>query len=140
MTIGELTKIANEYLEETISLAALATRHGISKTTLIRYFNGEQLITLPTNLQEKVDIKKRKNWIDGKSTSGNLGHITLPKEQIQKIAMFAIKNNLSLRQIADITKTNYSTLYNLFTIDNLGVDLYLQLLTLYGENKKRKRK
>ena len=49
MTIGELTKIANEYLEETISLEALATRHGISKTTLSRYFNGEQLITLPTN-------------------------------------------------------------------------------------------
>ena len=29
MTIGELTKIANEYLEETISLEALATRHVI---------------------------------------------------------------------------------------------------------------
>ena len=76
MTIGELTNIANEYLNENISLRELSARHGISKSTLVRYFNRQQLIVLPYNLQMKVDAKKEKNWIDGKSTSGNLGHKT----------------------------------------------------------------
>ena len=140
MTVGELTRIANEYLEETISLKELSSRHGISKTTLIRYFNRQQLIVLPTDLQAKVDAKKEKNWIDGKSTSGNLGHTTATKEQIQTMAQMAIDNNLSLRELADIVNISYVTLYSFFTIENLGVDLYQQVLSLYSENKVRKGK
>ena len=41
MTNDELEKIAIEYLNNNISIKDLAASHGISKTTLIRYFNGE---------------------------------------------------------------------------------------------------
>lgn len=140
MTVGELIKIANEYLEETISLRELSNRHGISKTTLIRYFNRQQLIVLPYDLQMKVDAKKEKNWIDGKSTSGNLGHTIATKEQIQAMARMAVDNNLSLRDLANIVNINYGTLYSFFTIENLGIDLYQQVLSLYSENKVRKGK
>ena len=140
MTAPELIKIANEYIEETISLRELSARHGMSKTTLIRYFSGQQLITLPIDLQMKVDAKKEKNWIDGKSTSGNLGHILATKEQIQDMAKIAVDNNLSLRELEKVVGVNYGTLHTLFTIDNLGIDLYQQVLNLYSENKPRKRK
>ena len=139
MTVGELTKIANEYLDETISLRELSARHGMSKTTLIRYFNRQQLIVLPYDLQEKVDAKKGKNWIDGKSTSGNLGHKMATKEQIQAMAKIAIDNNLSLRELANVTNINYGTLYSFFTIENLGIDLYSQILNLYSENKPKRK-
>ena len=140
MTIGELTTIANEYLNEDISIRELASRHGLSKTTLIRYFNGQQLIVLPSYLQEKVDDKKKQNWKEGKSTSGNLGHTLLTKEELQKMARLAVDNNLSLRELSKTTNINYSTLYESFTIENLGIDLYQELLSLYSENKKNKRK
>lgn len=140
MTVGELTKIANEYLNETISLRDLSARYGMSKTTLIRYFNRQQLIVLPYDLQMKVDAKKEKNWIDGKSTSGNLGHTIATKEQIQAMAQMAVENNLSLRDLANLVNINYGTLYSFFTIENLGIDLYQQVLSLYSENKIRKGK
>lgn len=139
MTVGELTNIANEYLNETISLRELSARHGMSKTTLIRYFNRQQLIVLPYDLQMKVDAKKEKNWIDGKSTSGNLGHKTATKEQIQAMAKIAIENNLSLRELANVVNVSYTTLYSFFTIENLGIDLYQQILDLYSENKSKRK-
>lgn len=139
MTVGELTNIANEYLNETISLRELSARHGISKSTLVRYFNRQQLIVLPYDLQMKVDAKKEKNWIDGKSTSGNLGHKTATKEQIQAMAKIAIENNLSLRELANVVNINYTTLYSFFTVENLGVDLYQQVLNLYSENKAKRK-
>lgn len=139
MTVGELTNIANEYLNETVSLRELSARHGMSKTTLIRYFNRQQLIVLPYDLQMKVDAKKEKNWIDGKSTSGNLGHKTATKEQIQAMAKIAIENNLSLRELANVVNINYGTLYSFFTIENLGIDLYQQVLDLYSENKAKRK-
>lgn len=138
MTTMELTVIANEYLNEDISLRELSSRHGISKTTLIRYFNREQLIVLPPNLQYQVDLKKKQNWIDGKSTSGNLGHTIATKEQLQEMAKIAINNNLSLNELSKIVNINPSTLYNSFTLENLGIDLYQQLLLLYSENKSKK--
>lgn len=140
MTIGQLKVIAHEYLEEDISIKDLAARHGMSKTTLIRYFNGEQLIVLPLELQLLIDKKKKQNWIEGKSTSGNLGHKTLTTKQIQRIAKIAIENNLSLRELAKEVNVNYSTIYELFTIENLGIDLYKQILNLYNENKVNKRR
>lgn len=140
MTIGELTIIANEYLNEDISLRELSSRHGISKTTLIRYFNGEQLIVLPAYLQELVDEKKKQNWIDGKSTSGNLGHTLATKEELQKIAAVAVTNNLTLRELSSMFNISASTLYESFTVENLGIDLYKDLLSLYSENKQNKRK
>ncbi len=139
MTVGELTNIANEYLNETISLRELSARHGISKSTLVRYFNRQQLIVLPYDLQMKVDAKKEKNWIDGKSTSGNLGHKTATKKQIQAMAKIAIENNLSLRELANVVNINYTTLYSFFTVENLGVDLYQQVLNLYSENKAKRK-
>ncbi len=139
MTIGELTNIANEYLNENISLRELSARHGISKSTLVRYFNRQQLIVLPYNLQMKVDAKKEKNWIDGKSTSGNLGHKTATKEQIQAMAKMAIENNLSLRELANAIDVSYTTLYSFFTVENLGLDLYQQVLNLYSENKAKRK-
>ena len=45
MTNDELEKIAIEYLNNNISIKDLAASHGISKTTLIRYFNGEMVYT-----------------------------------------------------------------------------------------------
>ena len=143
MTIVELTNIANEYLNENISLRELSARHGISKSTLVRYFNRQQLIVLPYNLQMKVDAKKEKNWIDGKSTSGNLGHKMATKEQIQAMAKMAIENNLSLRELANAISNDidisYTTLYSLFTVENLGLDLYQQVLNLYSENKTKRK-
>ena len=139
MTICELTNIANEYLNENISLRELSARHGISKSTLVRYFNRQQLIVLPYNLQMKVDAKKEKNWIDGKSTSGNLGHKTATKEQIQAMAKMAIENNLSLRELANAIDVSYTTLYSFFTVENLGLDLYQQVLNLYSENKAKRK-
>lgn len=140
MTIGELTVIANEYLNEDISIRELAFRHGLSKTTLIRYFNGQQLIILPMVLQKQVDEKKKQNWIEGKSTSGNLGHTLLTKEELQNMARVAIDNSLSLRELSSMFDIGSSTLYESFTIENLGIDLYKELLSLYSENKKKKRK
>ncbi len=139
MTIGELTNIANEYLNENISLRELSSRHGISKSSLVRYFNRQQLIVLPYNLQMKVDAKKEKNWIDGKSTSGNLGYKTATKEEIQAMANMAIENNLSLRELSNVVNVSYTTLYSFFTVENLGVELYQQVLNLYSENKNKRK-
>ena len=63
----------------------------------------------------------------------------LIQEQIQAMAKIAIENNLSLRELANVVNINYGTLYSFFTIENLGIDLYQQVLDLYSENKAKRK-
>lgn len=132
MTHEKLIKIANEYLENKISLGDLAANHGLSKTTLIRYFNGENVIVLPSDVQEKIDDVRKRRFIESKSTSGNKGHFSLSVSQIKKLATEYISGDeLSLRDVAAFNKVNPATIYNLFTKDILGDELYNAVKSKY---------
>ena len=55
------------------------------------------------------------------------------------MAKMAIENNLSLRELANAIDVSYTTLYSFFTVENLGLDLYQQVLNLYSENKAKRK-
>ena len=131
----ELNKIAIEYINSNISLRELASLNKLSKATLVRYFKGEKDVFLNSELQEKVDNKKKENWIEGKSTSGNLGNTKYTKEKIIFYARHMLSNSMTLRDLEEETNIAISTLYELFTEENLGDVLYNDIVNLYGENK-----
>lgn len=125
MTHEKLIEIANEYLEKKISIKDLAANHGLSKASLIRYFNGENEIALPSNIQEKIDEAKKQRFKESKSTSGNKGHFSLTISQIRELAnQYVAGDELNLRDIAAFNGVNPATIYNLFTKDILGDELY----------------
>ena len=138
MTRDELISLAKYYIEYDISLAKLAEMHGMTKITLIRYFQGKCKVTLPSDLQDAVDSKKSKNWIDGKSTYGNRGNVSFTKEQLISIANLIIDEGYTLTEVAKAKNVSAATLHNLLIPQNIGEELYLKLKATYRENKAEK--
>ena len=96
MTNDELEKIAIEYLNNNISIKDLAASHGISKTTLIRYFNGElNGVHLNMELQTQIDEERKRRFLASKSTSGNKGKFILSKDEIVFLLITMFKTMMS---------------------------------------------
>lgn len=140
ITENELIEIAEKYCRDKTPLSVLAQEYGVSKTTLVRYFNGERSIKLPLHLQQNVDIVKEENWIDYKSTSGNLGHKSLTDDETKELAQKLTEHGLSLNDLVTEDGPCRSTLYNLFTESVLGKELYEKVQNQYKENKSNSKK
>lgn len=140
ITEKELIEIAEKYCKEKTPLSILAKEYEISKTSLVRYFNGERSIKLPPHLQTSVDIVKQENWIDYKATNGNLGHKSLTEEEITELAEKLTEHGLSLNDLVSEDGPSKSTLYNLFTRSVLGNELYEKVQNQYKENKSSSKK
>lgn len=134
-----LIEIAKRYCVGNISIGELSKLYGVSKTTLVRHFEGQYDYTrLSPSLQEEVDRVKEKNWIEGKSTSGNLGHNKFTASQVRELAKEMVRNNLTLRDLGEVNDVSGSILYNLFNAKILGDELYAEVTGLYNSHKKRK--
>ena len=131
-----LTEMALKYCAEHTPFSKLAKEYGTSKTTLVRYFNGEGTVVLTPMLQAQVDIVKQTNWIEGKSTSGNKGNTMLTDEEVVKLAQFMVDSNLTLEQLVSENTPVKSRLFALFTEEKLGSELYNKVLAQYEKNKK----
>lgn len=129
---------AERYINTDESIGEIAKQLGISKTALVKHFEGMYDTTrLDPKRQAILDKVKAEKWIKGKSTSGNLGHKKLSEEETIKLAKNMVEQNTTLRGLeSDVVST--STLYNLFTEKTLGKDLYDEVSNQYAENKKRK--
>lgn len=134
----ELEKIAIEYLNNNISIKDLAVSHGISKTTLIRCFNGETNgVHLNMELQTQIDEERKKRFLSSKSTKGNKEKFAISQEEIILLANYYIQNDdVNLEAISNLKKVSRATIYNSFTPHNLGEDLYNAVLEKYKLNHK----
>jgi len=135
ITSDLLQEIAEKYCTEHTPLSKLAKEYGVGKTTLVRYFNGGGVVQLDPVTQAKVDIVKKSNWIEGKSTSGNEGHTKLTDEEVISLANFMVDNGLTLEELTSENTPIASRLYQLFTKEKLGDDLYNKVLEQYEFNK-----
>lgn len=138
MTNDELEKIAIEYLNNNISIKDLAASHGISKTTLIRCFNGETNgVHLNMELQTQIDEERKRRFLASKSTSGNKGKFILSKDEIVSLALYYVQNDdINLDTLANLKQVSKGTIYNNFTLENLGKELYNAVLEKYELNHK----
>lgn len=138
MTHEELQKIAIEYLNNNISINDLALKYGISKTTLIRYFNGDvKTIRLNKDLQLLINEERKKRFLSSKSTCGNKGCFILKKDEIVSLALYYVQNDdINLDTLANLKKVSKGTIYNNFTLENLGEELYNAVLEKYELNHK----
>lgn len=133
MTHELLEKIAKEYLENDISIKDLASNYHISRTKLIELFKGNKEIRLSEEMQEKINERKKTRWLESKSTCGNKGNYALSKEEIITFAKaYVQEGDLALREIAAINKVSVGTIYNNFTQENLGEELYSQVIDKYN--------
>lgn len=138
MTNDELEKIAIEYLNNNISIKDLAASHGISKTTLIRYFNRETNdVHLNMELQTQIDEERKRRFLASKSTSGNKGKFILSKDEIVFFANYYVQNDdVVLEDLAKLRNVSPATFYNAFVVDNLGEELYNAVSKKYELNHK----
>lgn len=138
MTNDELEKIAIEYLNNNISIKDLAASYGISKTTLIRCFNGETNgVHLNMELQTQIDEERKRRFLASKSTSGNKGKFILSKDEIVSLALYYVQNDdINLDTLANLKQVSKGTIYNNFTLENLGEELYNAVLEKYELNHK----
>ena len=133
----DLEEMANYYINNDVSIKELARMHGVSKTTVVRLFQGKLTPSLPIDLQQQVDAKKEKNWYDGKSTYGNQGHISVSKEQLVLIAQQLILGDFTIKEMAEHYNMNQSTLYSLLNKENIGEELYAKLTDTYKTHMER---
>ena len=136
MTEELLYELADEYCTNHTPISELAKKSGVSKTTIIRYFSGEGSFKLNSAIQAQVDIVKQSNWIEGKSTSGNLGNTKLTNEEIVKLAEYMVNSGLTLEELTGPDSPVKSTIFGYFTEANLGSELYQKVLRQYGNNKR----
>lgn len=128
---------AERYINTDESIGEIAKQLGISKTALVKHFEGLYDTTrLDPKRQAILDKVKAEKWIKGKSTSGNLGHKKLSKEKTIELAKNMVEQNTTLRGLESDVST--STLYNSFKKKTLGKDLYDEVSNRYYKNKKRK--
>ena len=133
MTHELLEKMAKEYLENDISIKDLASNYHISRTKLIELFKGNKEIRLSEEMQEKINERKKERWLESKATSGNKGKFLLTKEQLRLAAQAYVEgDNLALKEVAAINKVSVGTIYNNFTQENLGEELYSQVIDKYN--------
>ena len=136
MRFLDLVEAANRYLEEEISLNDLASEYGVSRTTLTRYFNGEYPLKLPTDLQQRIADRKRQRFIESKSTKGNEGHYVLDDKRVIYIAEYYVNNECTLDDLSIMFNANKANIYNSFTEERLGKDLYKMVIDKYNTNRK----
>lgn len=128
---------AERYINTDESIGEIAKQLGISKTALVKHFEGMYDTTrLDPKRQAILDKVKVEKWTKGKSTSGNLGHKKLSEEETIKLAKNMVEQKTTLRGLESDVST--STLYNSFKKKTLGEDLYDEVSNQYDENKKRK--
>lgn len=139
MTLQELINIANYYINNDITLEKLAAMNGISKSTLVRYFSedGHNDICLDGDLKKAIAAKKKKNWLEGKSTYGNQGHVSFTNDELISIAKLIIESDYTLKEIANNRGVSTATIYNLLTEERIGIELYLQLQETYQKHKEK---
>lgn len=127
-------KIALTYINEKVSMAVLANRFGVSKATVVRALNDKNL---NPSLRGVVEETKKQRWIEGKSTSGNADKTVLSKEEAQSLAKNMVEKDLTLRDLVreDGSGPVVGTIYNSFTEENLGSELYQMVTEQYKENK-----
>ena len=138
MTEEELIEIARYYIKNEVSIEGLSNIFKYSASSIKRHFNKECQVRLPYILQKAVDLKKQKNWIEAKSTSGNAGNKVLSAEQIINAANLYSNGSYSLRELADPLNVSPATLYNNFKVELLGEDLYLSVESIYKKHKEEK--
>ncbi len=137
MTNEELIMIANDYLAG-YTMEELGIKYGVSKPTIVRNLSGKQKIKLPSELQEQVDARKQLNWITSKANKGNLGHYKYTIEEVREMAMELATTHCTLRELGEKVGANPATLFNNFTEEGLGRELYEQVQLVYKENKELK--
>ena len=135
MQRSAIIDMANYYVNNDITMDDLAAKYNVSKATVVRSFKGITGSLLPSDLQAKVDAKKLKNWTEGKATHGNKGHITMSKERLVSIAHSLINGDYTLEEMAKSIGRPQSTLYNLLNEENLGKELYAEIVNLYNNHK-----
>ena len=139
MTEEELIQIARYYVDTKTPISKLAKKFGVSKSSIVEHFNRNRQVQLPFKLQKEVDAVKKQNWIDGKSTSGNLGNKKLTDDQIIMLAKLYSMGSFTLLELAKPFNISPATLYNNFTEEILGTDLYKSVKDKYEENKENGR-
>ena len=135
MTIEELTIMAEEYLTGNYTMADLAKKHRISKSTVVRGLGGSERVRLPEELQNRVNSMKNDIWYSSKRTLGNAGHTKHTDEEIQDKARRMVESGTTLRELGKEDNVPSLTLYTNFTKERLGEELYEQIQDRYALNK-----
>ena len=141
MTQELLEQIAHYYIESNkdgfVSIDEVSIKYNVSKSSVVRYFNRACNIKLPSYLQQQVNLIKEKNWIRGKSTSGNQDKKKLSNADIIKAARIYITGDFTLKEISSKFGVSPATLYNNFKEEILGNELYLKIIEIYNQNKSK---
>lgn len=132
----KLHAIAITYINEEISMKVLAERFHVSKPTIVRALNGQSAAKLDEKTQKQVDETKQIRWIESKKTYGNLGHKKKSSDEAKVLAMQMVEEGLSLEALATEEGPSISTIYNSFTEENLGSELFQSVTEQYETNKR----
>lgn len=124
-------RVAITYLNEDVSMQVLAERFKVSKPTIVRSLKSDKL---PLCIRKAVEETKKNRWIEGKNTSGNLGHTKLSSEQVQRLATRMVEEELTLADLVTEGGPSASTIYNAFNEENLGSELYQKVVNQYAIN------
>ena len=139
LDIITLYAIAFEYINnDKATMAFLADKYKVSKTTIIRYLNGKAGVWLDSETQKQVTETKKARWLESKKTYGNLGHKKISTGDAHQLAEKLVGEGLTLEKVKNEAGIDASTatIYMALNEKNLGSELHGDVRKQYNQNKK----
>ena len=130
-------KIVKDYITGGVTMQTLADSYGVSKTTIIRLLNGEGGVELDDDILSQIAEVKMARSQEARCKEGRQRKKIISPEVARRMAMTMINDGLTLADLHTEGGPSIGTIYNAFTMENLGPDLYARVTQHYAYNKSR---
>ena len=142
MATDEEIKIqAQYYIDNNVTMKEAGLHFGICKKTF--QVRMKKLESIAPDMYKLVQEKKTGNLTLGMVKGGQNGkpspgasrsHI-MTSEEVVTLAQYALQNDLSLRELETVIGISKSTIFDNFTEEILGIDLYSKINKMFESHR-----
>ena len=140
-TDEEIKAQAQYYIDNNVTMKEAGLHFGICKKTF--QVRMKKLESIAPDVFKLVELKKQNNLASGMVKGGQNGkpspgasrsHI-MTSEEVVTLAQYALQNDLSLRELETVIGISKSTIFDNFTEEILGIDLYSKINKMFESHR-----
>lgn len=128
-------KIVRTYIAGGVTMQTLADSYGVSKTTIVRLLNGEGSVELDDDILSQIAEVRMTRSQEVRHKEGRQRKKIISPDVARRMATTMINDGLTLADLHTEGGPSIGTIYNAFTRENLGPDLYARVIEHYALNK-----
>lgn len=140
-TDEEIKTQAQYYIDNNVTMKEAGLHFGICKKTF--QLRMKKLESIAPDMYKLVQDKKEGNLVmgmvkggrNGKPSPGSSRSHIMTSEEVIALAQYALENDLSLRELETVIGISKSTIFDNFTEDILGKELYSKINKMFESHR-----